>query len=147
MNIRRFQIADFAEYKIWYDDNELNLHLGPVPDKEWLNHILTDKEGAQYAFLEKEALVGVMGIIFPDKRHPHYYITDVAVQPKLRRKGLGAKMLELLYGLHPLNIGESYKVFVDIKNKKAQLFFKNQGWLMLTEISDKDDMLSFTFKN
>ena len=146
MKVRKFRPIDFETYQSWFLDKLVFQHLGSMPDKAWLDYILTDTTGAQYAFLEKEALVGVMGIVFPDKKHPYYYITDIVVQPKLRKKGLGAKMLQLLQNLHPLSPGQSYKAFVDVNNENAQLFFKKLGWQLISATPDKDNMLSFTFK-
>ena len=146
MQVRKFQAKDFETYQSWFSDELLNRHLGPAPDDEWLNHVLTDMEGIQYAFFEKDELVGVIGIVFPGKAHPNYYITDIAVRPILRKKGIGAKMLMLLQNLHPSQPQQVYIAFVDIKNKNAQLFFKKLGWHLVTELPDKDEMLTFKSK-
>ena len=146
MTVQKFKIAHFSTYQLWFQDELIQAHLGTQPDKEWLDYILKDKEGAQYTFLEGQKIVGVMGIIFPDKDHPYYFITDIVVNPKRRRQGIGAEMLYLLQDLHPLTLGQPYKAFVDIKNKNAQLFFKKLGWHLERELPDKDGMLSFILK-
>ena len=59
MQVRKFQAIDFDTYQSWFSDELLNQHLGPAPDDEWLNHVLTDTTGVQYAFFDKDQLVGV----------------------------------------------------------------------------------------
>lgn len=145
MTVQKFKLTHFSTYQSWFQDELIQAHLGTPPDEEWLTYVLTDKEGVQYTFLEGQKMVGVMGIVFPDKDHPHYYITDIVVNPKLRQQGIGAQMLYLLQDLHPLGIGQSYKAFVDIKNKNAQLFFKKLDWHLVSEQPDEDNMLSFIF--
>ena len=147
MKVQKFGIADFETYQSWYKDKLVRQYLGATPDEAWLGHILQETDGIQYAFYDEQVLVGVMGIVFPDAQHPHYYITDIVVNPTLRGKGIGCKMLYFLTKLHPLKAEESYKAFVDVENDKAQLFLKKLGWQLLSEHPDKEDMLTFTFKD
>ncbi len=146
MTVQKFKSTDFETYQSWFLDELVKKYLGNPPDAEWLRYILTDKEGVQYTFFEAQKMVGVMGIVLPDQAHPHYYITDIVVNPKWRNKGIGRQMLDSLQALHPLTFGQSYKAFVDIKNKKAQLFFKKLDWQLMSEQPDEDEMLSFTFQ-
>lgn len=146
MTIQQFKLDHFSTYQSWFLDELVQAHLGTPPDQEWLDYILKEEGGMQYTFFEKQKMIGVMGIVFPDKDHPHYFITDIVVNPKRREEGIGAQMLCLLQDLHPLGIDQSYKAFVDIKNKNAQLFFKEIGWHLEREQPDKDGMLSFILK-
>ena len=146
MKIQKFRLEDYTEYKSWYENQTIREHLGTPPDKEWLAYILKGKDGAEYSFFEKGTLVAVIGIVFPDKEHPHLYITDIAVNPKIQRQGIGEKVLNKLVETHPIKIGQSYMAFVDIKNNTAQAFFKKLGWLCANSVPDNDNMLTFTFK-
>lgn len=145
MNMQKFQPKDFKTYQSWYEDEIIMMHLGSPPDKEWLDYILKDKAGAQYCFFEKEVLIAVIGIIFPDKKHSHFYITDIAVNPQLRGQGVGKSVVKKFIKMHPLEQGQSYKAFVDIENKAAQLFFEKLGWYCESRTPDQDNMLCFTY--
>lgn len=145
MRILKFQTKDFSEYQSWYKDALLQKHLGSTPDLEWLEYVLAETGGCQYSFFENNLLVGVLGVVFPDSKHPHLYITDIAVNPKFRQLGIGAKMLSHFIKKHPLKREQFYIAYVDIKNEPAQSFFKKLGWQLDNKIPNKDEMLTFKF--
>lgn len=147
MLIQKFQSKDFKEYQSWYKDPSLQKHLGPTPDLEWLNYVLAGNNGCQYSFFENNQLVGVLGLVFPDSQYPDFYVTDISVNPEFRQQGIGAKMIALLAKKHPLKSEQTYKAFVEIKNKPAQFFFKKLGWKLENKIPDKDSMLTFKLRH
>ncbi|MBI3336260.1 GNAT family N-acetyltransferase [Candidatus Peregrinibacteria bacterium] len=139
-----FRVEDFPEYKSWYDDAELNKRLGPMDD-EWLSHIMSERDGCEYSIFRDRELVAVTGLTFPTIEHPYYIVTDLAIKPHLRDQGIGSAILHELMRLHALQPGQSWKVFVDIKNPKAKLFFEKNGWICESETPDKHGMLTLTF--
>jgi len=144
LRFSKFLGADFSKYKSWYKDAELNMRLGPMDD-DWLKNVMDEQNGYQYSvFLDKE-LVAVIGILFPDTKHPAYYITDFAIKPNLRNKGFGSKILKEVIRKHSLKLGQTWKTFVNIKNPKAKLFFERNGWISSKE-PDKDDMYTLELK-
>jgi ribosomal protein S18 acetylase RimI-like enzyme len=131
-----FRAEDFPEYLSWYKDEELDSHLGPMKENdEWLHHVLQRTDGKEYSVFTGNKLVAVVGTLFPDAKHPSYYITNFAMKPNLRAQGIGTKILNELIALHPLKKGESWIAFVDVRNPKAKSFFEKSGW----KSSDKPD--------
>ncbi len=59
--LRLFEAADFATYRAWYADAELDEHLGPM-DEDWLAFVLADQEGRQFSYLQDEMLAAVVGV-------------------------------------------------------------------------------------
>jgi len=99
LKLLKFKPEDFEEYKSWYKDVNLAKELGPM-DKEWLNAVLKEKDGQEYSAFNKENLVAVVGIKFPNTEHPYYFITDIAVKPSLKNQGIGSQVLQKLIELH-----------------------------------------------
>jgi len=122
-----FREEDFAEYASWFDDAELNTHLGPM-DQAWLDATLALTTGATYSAFQDDKLVGVIGIVYPSEQFPFYVITELATKPSLRRSGIGAGILDALFALHPLETRRHWKAYVADKNAVAKAFFETQGW-------------------
>ena len=125
--LKPFEKGYYEIYLKWFEDEKIKDALYDI-DEEWLDHILKDKSGAEYVVLDDEMLVAVIGIELPTSDHSAYTITNIAVNPKLFRKGIGARVLNILYQKHPLKTGESWLAFVEEKNKAAQSFFLKNGW-------------------
>ena len=142
----KFTKKDFPEYKAWYEDAELNMRLGPMDDA-WLEHVMNETDGCQYSVFHDKELVAVIGFKFPDSKHPAYFITDFAMKPNLRNKGIGSEILHELIKQHPLKPRQTWKAFVDIRNPRAKTFFEKNGWVCLSETPDKHGMLVLEFKD
>ena len=126
--IRPFEKADYNTYLKWFEDEKIKDALYDI-DKEWLNHILKDKSGTEYVVLDGETRIAVVGLEFPSSDFASYTITNIAVNPKLFRNGIGSQILEILYQKHPLKPSESWVAFVEEKNEIARSFFLKQGWI------------------
>jgi ribosomal protein S18 acetylase RimI-like enzyme len=133
-----FRSEDFAEYKRWYDDADLNAHLGPM-DESWLQAVLHENNGREYAVFSGSELIAVVGIKFPTPEHPSHYITDFAIKPHLRSKGIGSQVLRALLKMYPHHTG--WRSFVDAKNLRAQKFFRSNGWQEVSEEPDDHGMV------
>jgi len=147
-----FKKEHFPEYLSWFQDAELNKHLGPLKENdEWLNYVireqegLTENKGCTYSVFQNTDLVSVIGIAFPDKEHPTYCITNIAVKPSLRATGIGSRILQNVRNLHLLKKGEYWSAHVDEKNPKAKLFFENNGWDCVTQPPQNNGMYLFVF--
>lgn len=137
MQMRLFEAHDFPIYQSWFQDPWLQQALGPM-DEDWLSYILQDKTGAQFSFLEKEALNCVIGLTWASETHPENIITDIAVRPDLRGHGLGKQALNLL--ISQQQNGHPWIAYVEQNNSKAAAFFDRLGWQKSME-----DMLRFTY--
>ena len=115
LHFAKFRREDFLEYKSWYEDADLNTHLGPM-DEEWLEYVMKETDGCQYSVFGDKELIAVVGIKFPNAQHPAYYITDFAMKPSLRSQGIGSELLTELTKRHPLIPGQTWKAFVHIQN-------------------------------
>ena len=147
LQFSKFKAQDFPEYKSWYQDEELNRQLGPM-DEEWLNAVLTEKDGIQYSIFHNENLVAVVGIKYPMKNYPFYCITDIAVHPQQKRKGIASHIIQQLIQLHPLKKGETWRAYVTPDNKSAQAFFDRMSWQQITPEEEAliDKMLCYIYK-
>ena len=146
MQFQKFRFQDFPEYKSWYKDPELNKHLGPPPDQEWLDCVMQEKEGCEYSVFDNNKMVAVLGINFPTAKDPSYYITDIAINPGLKNQGIGSKVLDQLLILHPLKPGQSWKAFLNKDNQEARAFFSKKGWVCESKTPGKNNMLTFSYK-
>ena len=138
--IRRFTQDDFAQYRSWYADLALNEQLGPM-DEDWLTAVLGKEEGMQYSYFESERLVAVLGISF----HPvelAWVFTDIAVDPALKRRGIGQRALQAVMAAESREHGDSWMAYVMPDNLPACRFFSAQGWQRMAPAPD-DEMLAY----
>ena len=102
---------------------------------------MADETGKQYSIVQKDKMIAVLGTVLPTKTFPFLVITDIAIHPKLRGKGIGQKVINNLLKLYP-NV--CFKAFVGEKNLKAISFFERLDWEKAEEI-DEDGMWAFTY--
>lgn len=151
LNFQIFKREDYTDYYRWFEDPDLNKWLGPMKEEgeEWLTHVLkeqsesTGQAGNTYSIWGEHKLVGVIGILYPDKESSSYAITSIAVNPSLRNKGLGKRILKRLLELYSLKNGEYWVAYVDLQNVRARSFFEKNGWKSGKESRDEDNMLLF----
>lgn len=146
LTFSRFAAADFDEYTSRYDDTALNMHLGPM-GKAWLESVLSQTNGIDYSIFLEGELVAVIGFMYPDAAHPFYFITDFAIKPHLRSRGIGSAVLRELLHLHPLKPSHYWRTVVDVNNPQAKSFFEKNGWACLTQASDEHGMLTLEWRN
>lgn len=124
---KAFKEEDFKQYKSWFDHDRMRKSLENI-DEEWLDYILTDRSGIEYSIFSGNELISVLGLSLPCNQEPYYAITNIAINPKYFREGIGSKVLKQLYLVHPLKQSESWLAFVDQENLSAQSFFEKNGW-------------------
>ncbi|SIQ18372.1 GNAT family N-acetyltransferase [Aquipseudomonas alcaligenes] len=141
MHCRPFLRDDFAEYRSWYNDPQLNKQLGPM-DEEWLEYVLNDSDGEQLCFFEKSRMVAVVGLA----EDPHvgaWVISDIAVNPALRGQGIGRRALELLLKHPRYQYQRVWQAYVMEDNSAARIFFARLGWLCVAEPGAEDPMYCY----
>lgn len=125
--LRPFQRSDFPVYRRWFEDPWLNRALGPI-DEEWLETVLNETDGAQYAVLKDKELVAVTGLKWGDPEHPYQVVTDLAVAPHRRRCGIGRQTLTALFlQAGPFNY-DRWIAYVSPDNLGARQFLTRLGW-------------------
>lgn len=139
--LRLFAATDFAEYLSWYADPELNDQLGPMDD-EWLDFVLTDKEGRQFSYLEDGRLSAVIGVV-PDPDKDVWVVTDLAVNPALRRHGIGRRAIAAVTGCDEFRSRPRWLAYAMSDNPAAHRFFTALGWQCVAEPEGEDGMYSF----
>ena len=130
LDFRPFSRSDYPEYLSWFEDERIDAALGPL-DKEWLEYILSTNEGADYAVYSENDLVAVIGILIATKDRPYSVITNLAVDPRLFRTGIGSAVLAALYRLHPLQLVNRWVAYVAEENRGTQKFFEKNRWVRL----------------
>jgi len=69
LKFRKFSERAYQGYKTWFKDVDLQEALGDVDD-EWLDYILNDPKGDEWAIYLEEELVCVIGMVLPNESHP-----------------------------------------------------------------------------
>lgn len=126
LDIRLFTSADFAAYKAWMADEELRNTIGDVDD-EWLAHVLSDEDGADYVAYMGGELVAVLGIVLPTTTDNYYVVSNIAVHPARRGQGIGRAVLARVMALSGKR-GAAWVAYVSVGNKGGQAFFEQMGW-------------------
>lgn len=140
MKFESFGPQHFDEYRQWFTDQVLNNALGPAVDQEWLDYILSDDAGKQFAVFKNALMVAVVGVVRPNLHSDEWTITDVAINPSMRRSGIGKQVLRLLE--HELDSSQMI-AFVDVKNTSAFEFFQSLGWIH-SATADEHGMFKFS---
>lgn len=128
LHVRSFVRQDWPWVRRWFEDPALDNALGPL-DHEWLEYVLADHTGVQLVVEgpggDPVALVGVAW----DSSGAAHGVTDFAVDPGLRRTGIGRAALTaaLAWPGHPET--EKWIAFVEPHNLPARRFFSALGWI------------------
>nr|WP_313372438.1 GNAT family N-acetyltransferase [Brucella intermedia] len=126
MQLRKLRRDDWTWIQTWFQDECLNRALGPL-DQEWLNYVLTQHDGIQLIAEIDGEPVGLIGCQW-DRQGKQHGITDFAIAPAKRQRGLGGRVLAGVvdWAGHPSTA--SWVAFVDPQNLGAQKFFSVLGW-------------------
>lgn len=142
LEFRTFERSTFHEYSSWFENPKIRKALSFV-DEEWLEYVMTNDEGVEYAIFENQKLVAVLGFVKPTSDYPMYGLTNLAVNPSYFQQGVGSKVLAQLLILHPPTDTNYWMAYVDIKNDAAQGFFKKNDW---QRGGQEEDMIRFEKK-
>lgn len=127
LKFKRFAKEYYAEYKGWFQDERIKKALYDIDD-EWLDFVLSDDTGIEYAVFLGSEMIAVVGIDLPTQDHKVYAIKNIAINPLKFRKGLGTLVLKGLLELHPLGKNAGWVAYVEVDNKLAISFFIKNGW-------------------
>ena len=119
-----FDASHYDEYRSWYVHPAVRKALSSI-DQDWLEHILNDDSGREYAIFLGEEFVAEVGIVFPIAQDAPFAITNIAVNPDWQRRGVGSVVLWQLaqtVGAH------NWLAYVASDNLNAQAFFRKNGW-------------------
>lgn len=137
----KFKSEHYEEYKSWFENKHIKAALYDI-EGEWLDFVLNDTTGIEYAIFKENTMVAVIGIQFPTKNHPYYVIQNIAINPSHFRKGIGRMVIEKLLSLHPLSHKHHWLAYVETKNHIAQKFFGNLAWTK-SKCENDDNMVKF----
>ena len=132
LNFRRFQAGDFAMYKAWFADPELERRLGPLDD-EWLAAVLSKRasDGATWLVLDGAAPVVVETLLHPTDSSLAA-ITGLAVKPELLRQGIGTAVLQEVLALHRREGRLEHLAYIRENNETAWRCFERSGFVPVT---------------
>ena len=127
LEFRRFESSHYPVYEKWFEDDKIKTALYGI-DQEWLDFVLNDASGIEYAVFRDGEMVAVVGIELPTSKHPIYAIKNIAVSPMHQGRGIGSVILKKLLKIHPIKAEEQWIAFVEEKNTYAYHFFIRNGW-------------------
>ncbi len=146
MQLVRFEAEHLPAYQSWFSsDPALRAFLGPPPDRAWLNHILQETDGRQYACMAEGKLLAVAGLLFPQEAHPYWVLTDLAVCPGRQRLGWGSRVWQEIHHLHLPAPGQFWVSYVHWANRGAHAFLIRNQWRYARPDPDGDGMLRFEY--
>ena len=142
VSLRRFAAADFATYRAWFGDAELDRRLGPIDDA-WLDHVLAERDGRQYVALDAGRIVAVVGVLLPQPADPWGALTDLAVAPARRGTGIGRRVVAALLARPELAAVAEWRAWVEGDNAAALALLDACGW---TRAGVDDGMVEFRLR-
>jgi GNAT superfamily N-acetyltransferase len=140
MEFRRFTKEDYTFYASWFADPWLNQALGPM-DEEWLEYILQDSSGTQYAIFNSNEMIAVLGVVWAPSVEAYHLVSDLAICPEKRRQGIGLQVLKALLELSDLPPAKGWLTYVDAHNPKALRFMEKMNWM----IQERTPMVAFIY--
>lgn len=139
-DVRPLLRSDWTWIKKWFQDQWLNSALGPM-DEEWLDYVLADRNGVELVVTRKGQPIGLVGIVWATSEQAFHCVTDLAVDPALRRQGLGCRILEaaMRWPGHPP--ASTWRAYVAQDNDPPARLLQSLGW---TETNTQNDMRTFS---
>lgn len=139
MELRLFSADDWSWVREWFQDGLLDRELGPM-DTEWLDAVLTERNGVQMVVTIRAEPVALVGCLWGTDQHPSHYITDIAVAPRLRGQGLASQALQqvIAWPGHPPIA--KWTAFVNPRNSSAQSLLRKNLW---KQVGMSDGMMQF----
>jgi GNAT superfamily N-acetyltransferase len=133
LQLKRFQAEHYAEYVSWFADEELNRRLGPM-DEAWLNAVLAEPEaeGITWAVFRGAEMVAVIETVFDPENPATAWITAIATQPGLRRRGIAEAVLRRILTLHQARGITEHIAYVKLDNEAARRCVEKVGFAALT---------------
>ena len=144
LSFRQFQVGDFAEYKAWFADPELERWLGPLDD-EWLAAVLSKRaaDGATRLVLDGNAFVAVVETSLHPENESLAAVTGLAVNPDLRGQGIGKAVLREVLALHRREGRLEHLAYIREDNETARRCFERSGFVPVTLTPNGEGFLEF----
>ena len=140
ISYRQFDGDDYSWYFDWYRDAELNRQLGPM-DREWLSSRIYDNNTPAFVALSDLETVGVIGVSIDDGSNGFNVISELAINPLMKRNGLGLKILnDIFVGKFPV-ISKEWRSYVSVLNLSAIALFDKANWKI---ISSNNEIICFS---
>lgn len=148
LELRKFNRGYYHEYVSWFADPELNRRLGPMAGdegKDWLQAVLTqpESEGEEWAVFLDTGLVAVVGTVFDPEGLLPPGITELAVKPDLRRKGIGAAVLQKVFSLHRSRGITQHLAYIHVDNDAGRKCAEKAGFAAVGATPDKHGYVEF----
>ena len=144
LNFRRFQAGDFAMYKAWFADPELERWLGPLDD-EWLAAVLSERasDRATWLISDGETPVAVVETALHPDNASLAAVTGLAVKPDRRGQGVGTAVLQEVLALHRREGRLEHLAYINEDNWLAQRCFERSGFVPVTPTPNEEGYLEF----
>ncbi|MEL6926168.1 MAG: GNAT family N-acetyltransferase, partial [Bacteroidota bacterium] len=97
-------------------------------DDEWLRAVLNEASVQQYSVFHESELIAVLGIVRANEQYSYSVITDVAIKPSMRKRGLGKAVLRQLLQLESKERPARWRAYVNKRNVPALRCFESLGW-------------------
>jgi GNAT superfamily N-acetyltransferase len=139
LTLRHIAKTDWSWLEEWFRDPWLNRDLGPM-DRDWLAHVLEDRGGVQLVAETGVGPAALIGVTWAERGRPYHVVTDLAVAPAQRRKGVGRASLTacLAWDGHPPT--QHWRGYVARQNPAPAHLLATMGW---TEIAPMGALRSF----
>jgi N-acetylglutamate synthase-like GNAT family acetyltransferase len=144
LQFQLFNTTHLPEYKKWFKDPEIKRYLGDV-DEEWLKYVETKANQLEFAVFHDDRMVGEIGIVLPIEEEAYNVITNLAVNPLYRSRGIGKMILSQALKLDIADLSIHWVAFVEPLNWKARKLFSQSGWDK-TPAEEADDMIRFEIR-
>lgn len=144
LSFRKFQAGDFATYKAWFTDPELERRLGPLDD-EWLAAVLSKRasDGATWLVLDGDAPVAVVETSLHPTDSSLAAITELAVKPELRGRGIGMAVLQEVLALRRREGRLEHLAYIREDNGTARRCFERSRFVPVTLTPNGEGFLEF----
>ena len=73
LRFEKFKRENYEEYNSWFSNEQIKKALFDIKGN-WLEYVLNDTTGAEYAVFTGNELSAVVGIIYPTSDYPTYGI-------------------------------------------------------------------------
>lgn len=142
MNLRfeDFRPHHYRSYRSWFTDRAMSEFLGDI-DRDWLRHVTGDRVGVELAVMHGRVLVGEVGMLPANQRNRLHFITNLAINPNLRRQGYGRALVDQLVHWPRFDRRCGWACFVEAHNEIALAFFQSCGFKPGDGEPDKDGMI------
>ena len=120
---------------VWYPSTDSNFSLRDLVKADVADMIRNTKLLLFFKLLKLNRLTGRM-----HKKHapfPHWYLSQIAIDPDSQNKGMGSLLLEQKFGNE-----ENWPIYCDVSNERARKFYEKHGFKVVdSAVLDKKHVL------